>query len=856
MMLLAFGIFLANHWLAALQNQWVVQSIAFGLGLGLSIFSFARRLRFISLSMVLLLSTLAMLSIVEVFFPGEFSAFFLKAKVYPLIFLFGSGWLAGYGFSRSRLITSVWVVLLFAMLILVIASIAPPERKTLLLYSIPVLVYMVYILYTSELLRKMNEYQTGFSGFLAKRLGGVAIFAGILLAVAIWLLRTDFLQIEKDWEQGGTPKENNERQNSLTRNDGMGTATQPSMGLSGSNNKNNKDSVLFVAKLDHFFDEGTTPNPLYFVSDYYTLFDTVSQAFTTDTLRPYNDLIQPDISRLPLYFSFEDTAVVRQSLASEGLMEVSAEVYRVNLSPRHFTAPLTAFAVQPISVPEADRNNYRSAYRTRMLVSEMNSAYFVYNPAGDEFLTYFQEQRFSALRSIEDYSAAPVDFLDYYTEMPKGISYDSIVQLAQQITTKAEAQTPIDKVIAIRDFFLEIDENGQPLFRYSDNPGVPGIPGANKLCYFLFDSKKGYCAYYAGATLFLLRALGIPSRIATGFLTVDRSNKNPGWYWFYEDQAHAWVQVWFPGYGWLDFDTTVPSTETQEAPQPDQTPPLTTQTAWWVANGKALSIDTVRRKLNMQVNDLIYWNDPVPMDTPQIIDLDISMARILHDTGTTSLSAVKTGMDVVAVSFSDQFKNIKPDKKENWKSLIKKWPLPIPVDELKLMTAEPEKQDSKLLKGKINIPWRQAANWTLGILLCIGLCILLMPWMVYRWFAYNARHHKGAKERSYYNYMASMIYLHQLGYKKGNKTALQFAGNEIDVPFQTDFARFMLTYQKLKYSQHPISAEEERFLQQHHATIVKKIKEKIPFKKRFISFMNPAATLAFFTQPNILGTSK
>ena len=58
--------------------------------------------------------------------------------------------------------------------------------------------------------------------------------------------------------------------------------------------------------------------------------------------------------------------------------------------------------------------------------------------------------------------------------------------------------------------------------------------------YFLFENRKGYCAYYAGATLFMLRSLGIPSRIAVGFLTVDRSGgKNKGWYWYYADQAHA-----------------------------------------------------------------------------------------------------------------------------------------------------------------------------------------------------------------------------------------------------------------------------------------------------------------------------
>ncbi|MGV2480712.1 UNVERIFIED_CONTAM: transglutaminase domain-containing protein, partial [Salmonella enterica subsp. enterica serovar Weltevreden] len=90
---------------------------------------------------------------------------------------------------------------------------------------------------------------------------------------------------------------------------------------------------------------------------------------------------------------------------------------------------------------------------------------------------------------------------------------------------------------------------------------------------FLFENRKGYCAYFAGATLFMLRSLGIPSRAAAGFSTTDRSSKNPGWYWFYQDQAHAWVQVYYQGYGWIDFDTTIPDVNTQQASQPDGTPP-------------------------------------------------------------------------------------------------------------------------------------------------------------------------------------------------------------------------------------------------------------------------------------------
>jgi hypothetical protein len=91
-----------------------------------------------------------------------------------------------------------------------------------------------------------------------------------------------------------------------------------------------------------------------------------------------------------------------------------------------------------------------------------------------------------------------------------------------------------------------------------------------------------------------------------GFLTVDRSSKNPGWYWFYEDQAHAWVQIFFPGYGWIDFDTTIPDVNTQQAPQPDETPPLNMQDAYFVADGIVTSIDTITKRMTADVSKILF----------------------------------------------------------------------------------------------------------------------------------------------------------------------------------------------------------------------------------------------------------
>jgi hypothetical protein len=72
---------------------------------------------------------------------------------------------------------------------------------------------------------------------------------------------------------------------------------------------------------------------------------------------------------------------------------------------------------------------------------------------------------------------------------------------------------------------------------------------------FLFSSRLGYCQQFAGSMAMLLRMGGIPSRVATGFTTgtYDTATKS----WLVSDvDAHAWVEAWFPGYGWVTFDPT------------------------------------------------------------------------------------------------------------------------------------------------------------------------------------------------------------------------------------------------------------------------------------------------------------
>jgi hypothetical protein len=72
---------------------------------------------------------------------------------------------------------------------------------------------------------------------------------------------------------------------------------------------------------------------------------------------------------------------------------------------------------------------------------------------------------------------------------------------------------------------------------------------------FLFGSKKGNCEYFASAGVVLLRELGVPARLVTGFVAEDW-NEYGGYWDIRQRNAHAWVEAYLPGQGWTSFDPT------------------------------------------------------------------------------------------------------------------------------------------------------------------------------------------------------------------------------------------------------------------------------------------------------------
>ncbi len=838
----------ANGYYGILQDNSAIQHWYFDAGILLALVFYSFRFRFITTTAVLFVVFYLVYKSTASVSLGEFDAFFTSVNFLVFATLFCVGWLSGYGFSRSRYFSIFWPLLILAEAIAVFSHQSNLAVGEIITWFALILVYAAYIIYTSELIRNINNDQKYFSWFVFKRIGGFALIMLVLMFALSLLFNKDIKAIEKEMattqNEGG--KGNGESMTKQNKDGSLSNKDQTK--LTGSLSKDKR--LVFVSKLDNFFKDGKTPNPLYYTMYYFTKFDTLTQTFERDPYMPDNDLFSPDPSKIPLYFTKIDTNVIKNTHAPLARKIVNADVYSVLLSGSDFLAPSTSFFCQPIPVPNEYKNQYRSAYRAKMYVSELNSAYFIYNPGGNKMLEAFQKERFDLLRQTKDFSTLDKKFYNYYTFMPRNEDYNKIRDLAAKLSLTAK--TPADKMLAIREYFLSKDEFGQPMYKYSDNPGIPGLPSANKLNYFLFDNRKGYCAYFAGATLFLLRAMGIPSRVAVGFLTEDRSSKNPGWYWFYEDQAHAWVQVYFPGYGWIDFDTTIPDLNTREAPQPDQTPPLNMQQAYFVADGTVTDIDTVAKRMKMDVKKIIFHDKNFETNVTQHIETDVSLATVSVDTGAVGLGYVKAGMHVTAASYAEALKNIDTTSTDSVASILKRIPKVIPIDEIKIIEPESKEQQKKKDANAESKPvdWVKILAYTIYGLLLAVFFLFSLPGRIYRFFYSAAKWENDPRKKAFKTYRVTMYYLNQLGYFRTNQGPQQYA-RSIDAEFATNFEQFSNIYQKLKYSTQPLTSAETSMVVSFFKPFRRKIRSKLPWHTRIVRFYNIYNTIHFFKQPKI-----
>jgi len=142
----------------------------------------------------------------------------------------------------------------------------------------------------------------------------------------------------------------------------------------------------------------------------------------------------------------------------------------------------------------------------------------------------------------------PASIRSFDTQLPAELPA-SVRQLAARIVAQGHAATEYDMVNAIIQYLAAHER-----YDVSDVP-VPQ-PGQDYVAQFLFDTHCGYCDNFASAAAVMLRTLGVPARFVTGFAVGAQNEVAPDTYVVSEADAHAWIEVYFPRFGWIPFDAT------------------------------------------------------------------------------------------------------------------------------------------------------------------------------------------------------------------------------------------------------------------------------------------------------------
>jgi hypothetical protein len=171
-----------------------------------------------------------------------------------------------------------------------------------------------------------------------------------------------------------------------------------------------------------------------------------------------------------------------------------------------------------------------------------------FHPAGQGF-------RYEAYSLLEEPpEIAPARYPTPILPLPDRERYLQLPALDPRISQKARGvaaglATDLERTRAV-ERYLRGSEFGYTL-------QLPSREIADPLAYFLFTRKKGHCEFFASAMTVMLRTLGIPARLATGFQSGIYNPISELWL-IRSSDAHSWVEAWIPGHGWTTFDPTPP----------------------------------------------------------------------------------------------------------------------------------------------------------------------------------------------------------------------------------------------------------------------------------------------------------
>uniref|UniRef100_UPI003B3A9F71 DUF4129 domain-containing transglutaminase family protein n=1 Tax=Pseudactinotalea sp. TaxID=1926260 RepID=UPI003B3A9F71 len=147
-------------------------------------------------------------------------------------------------------------------------------------------------------------------------------------------------------------------------------------------------------------------------------------------------------------------------------------------------------------------------------------------------------------------------------QVPETGYQSDIADLARSIVAEAGAETPYAQMLALQNYLRDPAN-----FVYSTSIAAPQTPDA---VWDFLNDRHGYCVQFATTMIIMARTLGMPARLAVGFLPGEASSD--GVVQVTAHDAHAWPQVLFEGVGWVRFE---PTPGVQAGPPPEYAPETT-----------------------------------------------------------------------------------------------------------------------------------------------------------------------------------------------------------------------------------------------------------------------------------------
>jgi transglutaminase-like putative cysteine protease len=206
------------------------------------------------------------------------------------------------------------------------------------------------------------------------------------------------------------------------------------------------------------------------------------------------------------------------------------------LEQRIFGSPLDTrvlFALHPAVDIESD-NGIQPLFD--------NAGDFVYWGAGAPAYTALSPSGLPAADDLRTPARGYRPSGDHFLQLPRRLD-PRIGDLADSLTSAFDNR--YDRALAIQSWLKT--------FTYTRQ--LPATAGEATLEHFLFERQAGHCEYFSTAMVVLLRSIGIEARNVNGFLGGQWSDFGD-YLVVTQNEAHSWVEAWFPGYGWVTFDPT------------------------------------------------------------------------------------------------------------------------------------------------------------------------------------------------------------------------------------------------------------------------------------------------------------